>query len=430
MADFRPLAKAVRLWNRPTPLPPNATSHRFELWPAGAFGYGDGLGNCSQAVRHWITRHGSAPPFPRLLRRALRAAGLLATALLVPPAGTAFALLRWTELQPKAFGWLARPIAASVVKDPRRYLIGFLAPALLAAGALLYREHATVTGLRAQLRTAQESQTRSQAQAMASDAQSRQHALELEQRLHELEQLAQAEHNRARDAAAHLHDLETRADELQSRLAAAERTIAKLKAPPPAKANPAATAAAIAAAQVDHARQRMEQRYGPLAKQLGLTPDQTDQFMKLLVDKRMATSDVTAAAAQQGGAALQDRAAFTSLVTSQQDDIENQIQALLGDAGYAQYLAATVTTGQSNSIVRLQAALSGTAPLNDAQVAQLQQLLSQDNIGHITSDIVAEAQAQGFLSPTQLQALQTLYQQQQAAQQRRHSPPAAPAPKP
>jgi len=50
---------------------------------------------------------------------------------------------------------------------------------------------------------------------------------------------------------------------------------------------------------------------------------------------------------------------------------------------------------------------------------QLQQLLDQNNVGHLTVKIIAEASSSGFLSPVQLQALQELYQQQQAAQQQR-----------
>ena len=313
------------------------------------------------------------------------------------------------------------------MKNPRALAIGLLALALLGALVLYARERAALADLRAQLRTARETQTRDHAQATASDTQARAHAQELDRRIHDLEQLSQAEHERARDAAARLHDLEAHVDELRSHLKEAQRTIARLKAPPPS-ANPAGTDAAIAAAQADHARQKFERLYAPLTKQLGLTPDQADRFMKLLVDKQMVANDLAAAAAQQGGAALQNRAAFASLVASQQDAIENQIQVLLGDSGYAQYLAATVTAGQSNSILRLQAALNGTEPLNDAQVAQLQQLLSENSIGHITPDILAAAQARGFLSPAQLQALQNLYQQQQAAQQRRHSPPPQAAP--
>ena len=169
-------------------------------------------------------------------------------------------------------------------------------------------------------------------------------------------------------------------------------------------------------------RLKMERQYGALAKQLGLNAAQTDQFMKLLVDKQLASADATVAAMQAGDKALNDPNAMAMLVAASRNDIEAQIQSLLGDSGYLQYLQAVRATGQTNTLGRLQAALMGTEPLSDAQLGQLQQVLDANHINHISDKVMADAQAQGFLTPAQMKALQNLFQEQQAGQARRRAP--------
>jgi hypothetical protein len=291
------------------------------------------------------------------------------------------------------------------MKSPKNYLIGLLGVALLGAGALLWRENSIVVDLRTKLLAASEAQTRREARHVAEQAELAQHAQQMDQRVHELE----------------------------SQLADAKRAAAAAKsAVPPAPASAPATQtkplladsgdASPIRAQAARMRLKMERQYGALAKQLGLNAAQTDQFMKLLVDKQLASADATAAAMQAGDKALNDPAALAMLVAASRNDIEAQIQSLLGDSGYSQYLQAVRVAGQTSTLGRLQALLIGTEPLSDAQLGQLQQVLDANHINHISDKVMADAQTQGFLSPAQMKALQNLFQEQQAGQARRRAP--------
>jgi hypothetical protein len=285
---------------------------------------------------------------------------------------------------------------------------------------LLQRERARVADLDAQLRAASQAQAEDHARQSADKAELAQRTRQMTQRFREQEQ-------RAREA-------DARVRELQFQLAEAQRTAATLSAVQPAAsaavASPAQTKAWLAAvsdadtikAQAARIRLQMEGRYGALAQQLGLSSKQIEQFIQLLVDKQMVAGDATVAGLQEGGDALKDPSAFATLVAVSRSDLEAQIRALLGDAGYSQYLQLQVATGQSGTLARMQAALNGSERLSDTQLAQLQQLLADNRIGHLTPKIVATAQAQGFLTPTQLEALQNLFQEQQAAQQSRRAP--------
>ena len=282
------------------------------------------------------------------------------------------------------------------MKNPKIYLIWIPCLALIGAGVLLWSEHSIVADLRTKLLAAGEVQTR--------------HAQQMKQRIQELEQHAQAADARAR--------------ELESQLAAAAAK-STVSSAPAIQTKPLLAVAGDAStirAQTARMRLKMERQYGALAKQLGLNAAQTDQFMKLLVDKQLASADATVAAMQAGDNALNDPNAMAMLVAASRNDIEAQIQSLLGDSGYSQYLQAVRVTGQTSTLGRLQALLIGTEPLSDAQLGQLQQLLDANNINHISDKVMAGAQAQGFLTPVQMKALQNLFQEQQAGQARRRAP--------
>ncbi|HUJ42627.1 MAG TPA: hypothetical protein VLW52_03360 [Opitutaceae bacterium] len=295
------------------------------------------------------------------------------------------------------------------MKDPRNYLIGLLGAALLAAGALLLRERSRAAELREHLRAAKEAPPADNAKDAADKAEQRAGAGDA--RIRELEsQLAEA-----RRAAAEIKATQATAPAAASRGAPPTDTKAWLAS---------ATNADNLKAQAARIRLRMDERYGPFAQRLGLNADQTDQFMQLLVDRQMVTNDAIVASLQEGDNALKDPLAFATLLADARGEVESQLQALLGPDGYSQFLQTQLAANQSRTLARLQATLAGTEPLNDAQSAQLQQLLSDNRIGHLTPKIMATAQLQGFLSPAQMQALQNLFQEQQAAMQsRRVAPP-------
>lgn len=155
------------------------------------------------------------------------------------------------------------------------------------------------------------------------------------------------------------------------------------------------------------ARNQTLKHYGDLLKQLNLPPDQYEQLVKLLTDKRQAPLDAAVASFQQGEDPSTDVAGFRKQIVAVRDDLENQINSLLGDAAYGQYLNYDRVSGQSNAIGDLQTALTGTSePLTPEQTARLQQVMQDNNTGHVTPKVITDSR--GFLSPTQVQALQDL----------------------
>jgi hypothetical protein len=191
-------------------------------------------------------------------------------------------------------------------------------------------------------------------------------------------------------------------------------------------------------------------RYAPLFKELNLPPDQLAQFQNLLVEKQQAMADAMAAAREQGISPMSDPQAFHQALDDAQNSLNDQIHSVLGDSGYNQYQQYEQTQPERNLVTQLQQSLSYTsAPLSDAQANQLIQLLQQEAAQASAAGAAAApgksgyavmvspqngvtvslngpppaidsqvlSQAQGFLSPQQMQALQEMQAQQQAQQQ-------------
>jgi hypothetical protein len=174
-------------------------------------------------------------------------------------------------------------------------------------------------------------------------------------------------------------------------------------------------------------RAQIEQRYAALFPKLNLSPDKLEQFKDLLVDRQQAPMDVLAAANDQGISDPQD---FQKMVQSTEADIDSQIKATIGDANDAQLQSFQQMQAVQGLVGRLSVTLSGTAtPLTPAQTTQLTQVIVQTqpapangatgtaNRVQITNDTLA--QAQGVLSPPQMQTLQEIQQLQQTQQRLR-----------
>lgn len=195
------------------------------------------------------------------------------------------------------------------------------------------------------------------------------------------------------------------------------------------------------------AKARLDSSYAALFKSLAngsagatLTPEQLDQFKNLLVQKQQAMLDAVQAARDQGLSPRSDPQGFAQAIQAAQASVDQQIQSVLGDSGYAAYQQYEQTIPQRNTVNSVQQALSYTAtPLTDAQASQLVQILAQDqpqnagsgtaNAGSVnlrtlfnaggTAPVTAQAltDAQGILSQPQMQALQQVQQTQQAQAQ-------------
>lgn len=184
------------------------------------------------------------------------------------------------------------------------------------------------------------------------------------------------------------------------------------------------------------AQNRTLQRYGDLFKLLELSPAQTDQFAKLLTDKRQAAMDVAVTSYQRGEDPTQNLEQYRAVVDATRQEIEGQINALLGDDKYAQYHEYDLIAGQSNVLNNLQLALQRSAePLTAEQAERFKAVLQESNATRITTRVINDSRE--ILSPTQLRALQDLRAVQQANAQKRNAPvqylpttPEVPEPKP
>jgi hypothetical protein len=190
---------------------------------------------------------------------------------------------------------------------------------------------------------------------------------------------------------------------------------------------------------------RINQTYGPLFKALNLSPEQLAQFQTLLADKQQALMDVMQAAREQGINPRTDPDGFKTLVNQAISQTDQTIQQTLGDAAFQQYQQYQQTLPERNVVNSLQQSLSYTqTPLTDDQAGQLVSLLAQyqpqragngtagtsnggdggpgvfalmngGGTARVTND--ALSQASGILSSQQVAALQQIQLQQQAQQQ-------------
>jgi len=195
----------------------------------------------------------------------------------------------------------------------------------------------------------------------------------------------------------------------------------------------------------------LDGRYASLFKNLtqtfNLTPEQLEQFKGLLVQKQQSMMDALQAARQQGLDPRTDPDGFSQAVSAAQSSVDQQIQAALGPAAFAQYQQYEQTLPQRNTVNQVQQSLSYSAtPLTDDQATQLIQILAQDQppstgaasirsllnpnpTGNITPQALIDAAA--VLAPAQVQALTQIQQAQVARQQmqqlmRASTPPAPP----
>lgn len=124
---------------------------------------------------------------------------------------------------------------------------------------------------------------------------------------------------------------------------------------------------------------QLDSRYAALFKNLNLSPAQLDQFKTLLVEKQTAMQDVVAAARARGIDPLADPEGLKKLIADTQAEVENNIKATLGDAGYARYEDYQQTFPQRNLVAQLQQSLSYTSsPLSEAQAEQLVGILARN----------------------------------------------------
>lgn len=310
---------------------------------------------------------------------------------------------------------------------PLAIVAALIGGAIIGAGAIYWHDANVQSQLMAQL-----SELRSQAASESAqhEGQAKAAAVQIEELTHKLaaaeaaDRVGEQERERWQAEIAKLHRaLEaTQRDHVaaQAALAQAQSRVAELSSAPTA-ATPVTPANLLQVADETAARSNMARRFGGLIQKLGLSQADADRFVGLMVSRQRAADDVLAATQTAGGENAATIGGVTDMVGSTLASVDADLHGLLGDAGYAQLKNYQATLGTGGTLTRLQTALADSVPLTDSQTQKLQQIITDSGVGHLTPQTIDKAQAAGFLSPEQLQAIQALYQQQRASQLRRRT---------
>lgn len=118
--------------------------------------------------------------------------------------------------------------------------------------------------------------------------------------------------------------------------------------------------------------------YGPLFKELGLSPEQIQQFKELLLAQQM--KGVEQAGALLGAVTTeQDRAERAQMLADLDRQNEEAIKAFLGEEGYPQYQHYRETLGDRMQLNQFHLQLAGGEhPLDSEQQAQLLHIMNEE----------------------------------------------------
>jgi RNA polymerase sigma factor (sigma-70 family) len=171
----------------------------------------------------------------------------------------------------------------------------------------------------------------------------------------------------------------------------------------------------------------IKERYAPLVQQLNLTTEDAEKFTQLVGDALLNGTDLASSLTQGDGDRIQTLKAMADTRT----EMQNQLQALLGEAGYAQYTQFNQAMPAQTTVKLLNQQL-GDNGLNDDQSVHLAQIVaaepyaathgidgeldpaffsSQEDIDAYLQQVVASNQrildqASSFLTSQQLAALE------------------------
>ena len=166
------------------------------------------------------------------------------------------------------------------------------------------------------------------------------------------------------------------------------------------------------------ARNHVLRRYVDLIEELKLEVPQETRFMTLLADKRQSAVDVAVTAFQRGIDLSHEPERYREIVAAAKKEIENEINALLGEVKYTRYRDYENSLAQSNVLREVQLSLRGTSEdLTPEQTARIQGILQESNGAQLTAGVINEAKE--FLSAFQLEVLQDLRAVQQAEELKR-----------
>jgi hypothetical protein len=167
----------------------------------------------------------------------------------------------------------------------------------------------------------------------------------------------------------------------------------------------------------DREKSNLAQKYEPLINRLGLQQQQAEDFLRLLLDRANIGRDVTGAAGDTGIDISDDPKLLTSVAGLEKTKIDEQIAALLGPDGYAEYQTFDKDQRSSATLANVQKAFASRGvPLTSAQISTLQNDLTAQGtlefgVRQVTEKVIASAES--YLAPTQLAALREFQSHQQ-----------------
>lgn len=120
-----------------------------------------------------------------------------------------------------------------------------------------------------------------------------------------------------------------------------------------------------------------DQTYSPLIKQMGLTPEEADQFKTLLTDNMVKGAEK--AFSMFEGLASTNRSQIIEQSVADQNAFDEKVKDFLGDARYAQYKDYQETVGERMQLNQFKQQTTGSDhPLNDQQTEQLLAMMKEE----------------------------------------------------
>jgi hypothetical protein len=122
----------------------------------------------------------------------------------------------------------------------------------------------------------------------------------------------------------------------------------------------------------------MDMMYGPLFKEIGLSPEDKEKFKELLLDRQMKAVESGGMLMKLQGEDTGKTAAMNDLA-AQQKEFDAQLKALLGDAPYAQYKDYSESMAERMAVNQISQQLASSPnPINDEQSRQLLEIMKQE----------------------------------------------------
>jgi hypothetical protein len=123
-------------------------------------------------------------------------------------------------------------------------------------------------------------------------------------------------------------------------------------------------------------RTMLDQLYSPLIKQLGLQPDEAEQFKDLLADNMIKGAEK--ATSLFGGDSATNRTEMVAKLTEEQKSFDELVRGFLGESRYAQYQDYQLTVGERTQLNQFRQTMGSENALTDQQTDQLLAFMKEE----------------------------------------------------